>query len=162
MFVYYFVYVPLSVSQAVAALTDSPGDLSVWAKLAYEGGEELRMRVQPEASLLTKEVEIVVGAPRSKSNAVCVPISWKATGVESLFPLLEADLIVEAVGDTMTQITLRGSYQPPLGPIGRLLDRALLHRLAESCVKDFMDRIKEALDSGRAESVAESAEYPAR
>jgi hypothetical protein len=146
MLVYYFVFVTRTVAETVQALTDSPGDLTVWARLAYEGGEELRTRVQPGVGRLTKEVEIVVGKPRSQSMAVYVPISWKATGAESLFPLLEADLIVEAVGDEMTQITLRGSYKPPLGPVGKLLDRALLHHLAEGCVKNFMDRIQAALD----------------
>ena len=75
-----------------------------------------------------------------------MPISWKATGTDVLFPVLEADLIVEAVGDHMTQVTLRGSYKPPLGPVGRLLDRTLLHHLAEACVKNFMDRIEGALN----------------
>ena len=66
-----------------------------------------------------KEVEIVVGQPASWSGGVHVPISWKATGIDVLFPVLEADLIVEAVGDDMTQITLRGSYKPPLDPVGQ-------------------------------------------
>ncbi|MBA2725714.1 MAG: hypothetical protein H0U53_06975 [Actinobacteria bacterium] len=154
MLVYYFVYVPLPVAETVRSLTDKPGDLTVWARLAYEGGEELRMRVQPEASRLTKEVEVVVGKPRAQSKAVYVPISWRATGAESLFPWLDADLIVEAVGDTMTQVTLRGSYEPPLGPVGRLLDRALLHHLAESCVKNFMDRLQAALDPASPTPVA--------
>ncbi|CAN5186727.1 hypothetical protein BH18ACT5_BH18ACT5_08940 [soil metagenome] len=153
MLVYYFVYVPGPVAETVRALTDSPGDLTVWARLAYEGGEELRMRIQPESSRLTKEVEIVVGKPRSLTTAVYVPIIWKATGAESLFPLLEADLIVEAVGKAMSQITFRGSYTPPLGPLGRLLDRTLLHHLAEGCVKNFMDRIQAALDSSSSATV---------
>lgn len=146
MFVYYFVFVPRTVGETVQALTDSPGNLTVWARLAYEGGEELRTRVHPGAGKLTKEVEIVVDTPRSLAKSVCVPITWKATGAESLFPRLDADLIVAAVGDQMTQITLRGSYKPPLGPVGELLDRALLHHLAEACVKNFMDRIQAALD----------------
>lgn len=146
MLVYYFVHVPGTVDKTVQALTDSPGNLTVWARLAYEGGEELRTRVQPGAGAVTKEVEIVVGKPRWGPRAVYVPISWRATGAEALFPLLEADLIIEAVGDEMTQITLRGSYKPPLGPVGKILDRAFLHHLAEACVKNFMDRIEGALN----------------
>lgn len=135
MLVYYFVYAAGTVEKVAQGLTDSPGELTVWARLAYEGGEELRTRIKPGAWMPAKEVQIVVGTPASRPGAVFVPISWKATGADVLFPVLEADLIVEAVGDHMTQITLRGSYKPPLGPVGRLLDRALLHHLAEGCVK---------------------------
>ena len=157
MFVYYFVLVPLTVDETVEALTDSPGDLTAWARLAYEVGDELRMRIQPDAGRPTKEVELIVGQPSSRGKGLYLPIIWKATGAESLFPLLEADLILEALGDDTTQITLRGSYTPPLGPVGRVLDRALLHRLAESCVRDFMLRIQDALDPT---SQAVSSERP--
>ena len=145
MLVYYFVLVPGPVDQVAQSLTDSVGDLTVWARLAYEGWEELRTHIKPGAWIPAKEVELVVGKPASRSGAVHVPISWKATGPDALFPVLEADLILEPVGDEITQITLRGSYKPPLGAVGKVLDRALLHRLAEACVKDFMDRIQMAL-----------------
>ena len=56
-----------------------------------------------------------------------------------------ADLIVAPLGSTRAQLTFRGSYDPPLGPVGEVLDRALLHRVAESSVKAFMDRIANAL-----------------
>lgn len=146
MLVYYFVHVPEPVEEIARRLTDSPGDVTVWARLAYEGGEELRTRIEPAGWLPAKEVEIMLGRPRLRLGTVTLPISWKATGPDVLFPVLEGDLIVEAVGADLTQITLRGSYKPPLGPVGKILDRALLHHLAEACVKNFMDRIKAALD----------------
>lgn len=145
MLIYYFVHVHGTVDQAAQALTDSSGNLKVWAQLAYEGGEELRARIEPVGWLPAKEVEITLGTPRMRLGTVTIPMVWKATGPEVLFPMLEGDLIVEAVGVDLTQITLRGSYKPPLGRLGELLDRALLHRLAEACVKNFMDRIQAAL-----------------
>ncbi len=36
--------------------------------------------------MLTKEIEIVVGKPRSEAKAFYIPILWRATGAESLFP----------------------------------------------------------------------------
>ncbi len=41
----------------------------------------------------------------------------------------------------MTQLTLSGTYRPPLGSVGGLVDKALLHRLAEAAVKDLIDQI---------------------
>ena len=52
-----------------------------------------------------------------------------------------ADLVAARLVDNETQLSLRGSYTPPLGWVGEALDRALLHRVAESTVKEFVDRI---------------------
>jgi hypothetical protein len=145
LFIYYYVHVPGSVDEVVQALGDRPGEMTAWATLAYEGSDELRARVYPGLGMPTREVEVVVGRVTRRQSAVHIPISWKASGSAFLFPTLEADLIVEAVGDGLTQVTIRGSYEPPLGPVGRFLDRALLHRLAEACVKNFMDRLGDAI-----------------
>ena len=32
-------------------------------------------------------------------------------------------------------------YVPPLGAVGRAIDRALLFRVAEATIKDFLDRV---------------------
>lgn len=147
MFVYYYVYVPASFEEVVQALSDRPGEMTAWATLAYEGSEELRALIYPRPGIPTREVAVTVGRVTRRQGAVHIPMLWRASGSAMLFPTLEADLIVEAVGTGLTQVTLRGSYKPPLGPIGRLLDRALLHRLAEACVKNFMDRLREAISA---------------
>lgn len=141
MFVYYYVHVFGSFEEVVQALNDRPNEMTAWATLAYEGGEELRARIHPGPGVPTREVEVIVGRVARRRGAVHIPISWKASGSSFLFPTLDADLLVEAVGAGLTQVTIRGSYQTPLGPLGRLLDRALLHRVAEACVKNFMDRL---------------------
>jgi hypothetical protein len=41
-------------------------------------------------------------------------------------------------------------YVPPLGAVGRTIDRALLSRVAEATVKDFLDRVADAIMSERA------------
>jgi hypothetical protein len=55
--------------------------------------------------------------------------------------LLEADLEVAGLGATRTQLSISARYRPPMGPFGRVLDRALLHRVAEAALKDFLDRV---------------------
>jgi hypothetical protein len=42
-------------------------------------------------------------------------------------------------------VRFQGTYQPPLGPVGRVLDRALFGRFAEASVKDFVDRVIDIL-----------------
>ncbi|HJU81022.1 MAG TPA: hypothetical protein VJ796_04650 [Acidimicrobiia bacterium] len=160
MFVYYFVHVEKPFEAVVRDLTDAPGRLTAWGRVAYEGWDELRTRIHPSFPALTKEVEVTVGKLRQRGGATTVPISWKATGIGALFPVLEADLVVERIGADLTQITLQGRYRPPFGAVGRLLDAALFHRLAEACVKDFLNRLAEAVgapgddDSGEALSMS--------
>jgi len=36
-------------------------------------------------------------------------------------------------------------YVPPLGALGRVIDRAVLFRVAEATIKDFLDRVREAV-----------------
>ena len=50
-----------------------------------------------------------------------------------------------------TQVAISARYTPPLGALGRAIDRAVLHRVAEATLKDFMDRLRAALlDPARA------------
>ena len=36
-------------------------------------------------------------------------------------------------------------YVPPFGTVGRVIDRAALSRVAEATLKDFLDRVAEAI-----------------
>ena len=40
-----------------------------------------------------------------------------------------------------TRLTLNARYDPPLGKLGELIDRALMHRLAQATIKDFVERL---------------------
>lgn len=152
MLVYYFGYIKGSVQQVAAALNDSVGEMSVWARIAYREGEELRTRIGAGSGVPAKAIEIDVGQPLYRAGTVMVPISWRATGVGALFPVMNADLVLEPMGDNLVQVVLRGSYQPPLGGVGRLLDRALLHRLAQASAKSFLDQLCVAIEATIEES----------
>jgi hypothetical protein len=64
---------------------------------------------------------------------------------------MTADLVLSHAGPTQTRISFDGTYEPPMGPLGKVIDRIALRRFAESTVKDFVDRIAQALE---AESVS--------
>jgi hypothetical protein len=74
-----------------------------------------------------------------------LPLSWRATGPERLFPSLEADLEIATLGRSRTQLSISARYRPPLGVVGKALDRVLLHRVAEATIKDFLDRVGEGI-----------------
>ena len=71
--------------------------------------------------------------------------TWRATGSQGIFPVLSADLEVAALSPQITHLTLRGSYEPPLGAVGQRLDRLLMHRVAEATIRSFMRRLAESL-----------------
>ena len=141
MFIYTYVYVDRPFDQVEREILASLPQMQGWANVAYREGEHLYALIGTRRGRLAKSVELHIGAPRSSDTETWLPIEWEATGPSSLFPRMEADLVIAAVGPTQTQIALRGRYTVPLGTVGRALDRALFHRIAESSVKSFVDRI---------------------
>ncbi len=119
------------------------------ADVAYREGEELRARVGPGAGKLAKEVRLEIGAPEIHRFGLVYPVSWSAVGSETLFPRLNADLIVSHIGPDQTRIIMDGTYQPPLGPLGKVVDRVLLRRVAESTVKTWVDRLADSIAAGQ-------------
>jgi hypothetical protein len=139
--VYYFGHVNGTLEQVSNAISTAEGDVSVWARLAYRKGEELRTRIDPGSFIPAKEVEIRLGRPMRRSGSVVIPMDWKATGVGALFPVMSADLVLQPLGPDLVEVIFRGTYEPPLKGLGRLLDRAVLHRLAEASAKAFLDQL---------------------
>ena len=74
-----------------------------------------------------------------------LPLRWTPTDAPGLFPALEADLEVAPLPPDRTQLAMSARYVPPLGPLGKAIDRAILYRVAEATLKDFLDRVGEAL-----------------
>jgi hypothetical protein len=146
MLVYYFGHVNGTLEQVSTAISGAEGDVSVWARLAYRKGEELRTRIDPGSFIPAKEVEIRLGRPMGRSGSVIIPMDWKATGVGALFPVMSADLVLQPLGPDLVEVIFRGTYEPPLKGFGRLLDRALLHRVAEASAKAFLDQLCRAVD----------------
>ena len=149
MFVYYYVHLNMPFTIAERRLLSVLGDLPNIARAAYREGENLRMKtgigndVRP---IVAKTIAIEVEAPLRGKTETEVPISWKATGTPGLFPVMEAGIVVTSVGPDITQLTLRGSYDPPLSVVGKTLDRTTFHHLAEATVKGLIDRIGRSIE----------------
>lgn len=145
MFVEYRTRVNKSLGVVEKSLDAVRGNLQDWADIAYRDGEQLRSRVGPTGGL-AHQVNLTMGMAEIHSYGLAFPVKWTASGASLLFPELEADLILAAKGVAETELTLRGNYDPPLGAIGQVADRLVLHRVAEATVKDWMDRLAAALE----------------
>ncbi len=149
MFVSYYTHVPLPMGEVEKRLDELRSQLGPWADVAYRDGEELRSRVGPSSGTLAKEVRLEIGVAEIHRAGLVYPISWSATGAGVLFPRLNADLTFSHVGSAQTRISLEGTYEPPLGSLGRVVDRVVLRRVADSTVKAWVDRLADAITLGQ-------------
>ncbi len=150
MFVRYFDELPLPAGRVAEVLLHNP---RTWLPgLAVDAGDH-GARLSAEVGLaveghrMTKVVDIQVGEAVRLGEKVVLPLTWRATGAEALFPVMEGDLEVAPLGASRSQLAMSARYRPPLGAVGRAIDRAVLHRLAEATIKDFVDRVARALEA---------------
>lgn len=146
MFVQDFVEIDVPYEKVLALLEGSPGEVGVWGAAAYRRGE--RLAVGPGPALSTS-VEMKIGRARSGLEAATIPIEWSAVNATYLFPHMDAELVVAPLPDGGTQVRFRGAYDAPLDGFGRVLDRLALHRIAESTVRSFLERLADAMRAER-------------
>jgi hypothetical protein len=150
MFVRYYVELPVHIDGIEARLTASPASwLPTIAVDAHAHGQRLLAEVGfGEELRVTKRVFLEVGRPVRLPSKLVLPLHWRAEGAEKLFPDLDADLEVARLTPGTTQLSISARYVPPLGALGSTIDRALLHRIAEATMKDFLDQIATTLLDG--------------
>jgi hypothetical protein len=148
MFVRYYLELPLPQERVEQALLGSPPE---WAAAlagdAQRRGEQLlaEVGVGPRGNRLGRRVAVQLGEPVRFPSMTSLPLTWEPLGLEGLLPRLEADIEIGPLGQDRTQLAISARYRPPLGAVGRAVDRVLLHRVAEATLKDFLDRVGEAI-----------------
>lgn len=70
-----------------------------------------------------------------------VQLSWEPLDHTDIYPIVTADLEIEPIDHERTMVSLLASYTPPLGRIGAVVDRVAMHRLAESALRRFFERL---------------------
>ena len=131
--------VPLAVGFAAARerLTrlGESGALFGTADDAYAG--LARVGVAGVSKLVRVQVRELSWTDRSAGLA----LRWEAAGGGgALFPVLDADLTIAPAG-AGTMLTMAGSYRPPLGSLGEVLDRTILHRVAAATIRSFLAQV---------------------
>jgi hypothetical protein len=152
-FIRYYVELPLGFGAVEEALLDAPVSwLPGLLRAAEDRGQHLLAEVgfNVDTRRIDKEVEIQIGEANRSAHVTALPMTWRATGAERLFPQLDADLEIAALGSGRTQLSISARYRAPLGPVGTVLDKALLHRVAEATLKDFVDGVAERVTELRA------------
>jgi hypothetical protein len=98
---------------------------------------------------LYKQVRLTVGCLPAAipCDRVMLPVSWEAVGGPPLFPIMVGTLHVQPDTGETTRLTLNACYDPPLGSLGELIDRALMHVVAQAAIADFVERLAKQLEA---------------
>jgi hypothetical protein len=149
MFLRYYVELDLPTERVEPALLESP---SSWLPALVDGAVERAEPLLAEVGVgsnglrVAKRVVVRLGQPIKFPSKLSLPMTWEPGG--RLLPTLNAELEVASLGRARTQLAISGRYDPPLGTVGRTVDRLALHRVAEATIKDFLDRVAVAIAAG--------------
>jgi hypothetical protein len=143
MYVQHSIHIERPIAEVSAALTADPRKW--FPRFEGPGHAEVGLRVAGLA--FRKKVTIEVGEPLSTGEWTEVPVTWRAKFIKRLFPVMTGKVELAPVGPHTTRLTVCGMYQPPLGNLGKQLDDALMHRVAEATVKEFAESIANELDA---------------
>lgn len=144
MLIRYFGEIPTPFEAVEQAVLVAPG---TWMPGIVRDTERERETLLSEVGVRDEDghgrrsAEIRFGDALRRPAKTMLPMRWRPSSAWPLFPELEADLEVAALGPSRTQLSVNARYTPPLGKLGLVIDRALLHRVAEATVKDFLDRV---------------------
>lgn len=113
---------------------------------AFGSGRQLLIRASGIG--LSKKVQVQILPPYVEDGTMVVPVRWMATGpTGALFPQLDGNVEIARTSPEESLISLVGSYRPPLGDLGAGLDRAVLHRVAQSTFRGFLGDLRDALSA---------------
>jgi hypothetical protein len=146
--------VPLAVAQHRLLEYLHGGDLESLASVAYAEGVTVLAR--SGIAGLSKTVEIQSIPAYRRGSTTVVPLRWIATGALSgAFPVLDANLELTAE-NAGTMLMVVGSYRPPFGVLGAVVDRLVLHGVATSTLRRFVAQLAEVAVGASTEQVTKS------
>jgi hypothetical protein len=96
---------------------------------------------------VNRRVDISLGPVSRTGGCLRRHLAWRAAAQARLFPVMEGSVTVIRAGASESLLEVRAHYQPPLGRVGRLADRALLHLVASASIERFADEVAERLAS---------------
>jgi hypothetical protein len=91
----------------------------------------------PGGRYVARQVRIGLGRILEDEDALALPLWWQDAEHPQLFPTFDGGLELRRAGDA-TELRLIGSYQPPLGVVGRFGDGLLGRRLVMASLERFL------------------------
>jgi hypothetical protein len=141
-----FVRHSVHIDQPIAAVSSLLADKAHgwFPRLKDENVSEVGLRIAGVP--VRKKVTVEVGEAVSGGTFAEVPLTWRATFVKQLFPVMDGKVELAPVDARVTRLTVSGMYEPPLGRVGKKIDEALMHNVAQATVKELAESIAKLLD----------------
>lgn len=150
--IYVYCYAKVSFDDAVALLEGDPRSLLQDAtEVSVDRADTVLSMLHTHVGQFDvgRDVTIELGTFRpAELTRSLVPIRWKADKGHLWFPTMDATLEIAAlsVSPPLVQVTLAGSYTPPLGPLGAVVDAIVAHRVAEAATHTFVNEVADRLE----------------
>ncbi len=146
--VYYYTHVSRPFEEVKELLTGAPEQ---WLPPPAEASEDewvvcLNADGALPATLAKHDALVSLGTSNFTEGTMRRSLVWRSASSERLIPSLEADLELAELNGTGCQLSLMGSYRPPLSVVGAAGDRLLGHRVAEACVRRFVLDVAERIE----------------
>jgi hypothetical protein len=94
-----------------------------------------------------KRVAVTVGEPVKTATWTVIPLDWKATFPEHLFPSMTGKIELAPVDKNVSRLTVSGMYEPPLGKLGKQLDETMMQGIADATVKELAEAIAKRIEA---------------
>ncbi len=126
------------------------GDPGQWLPQPAEDAGLERWLLRLDVGRFSRPVLASVGPPWQLGEMTWRVLSWEPLGedgeslpLDRVLPVFHGEIGLREV-DSPT-LVMQGAYDPPLGRMGRQLDSALLHRLADRTVRELVVAVAKRL-----------------
>ena len=76
-----------------------------------------------------------------------IPVRWRAARHAVFFPTMRGRLVVRDNGFDAIVVRLVGTYRPPLGPLGWIIDRLFGRRAATASLERYLQTVAARLEA---------------
>jgi len=141
MFVHHSVHIDHPIADCTEALMSGPHK---WFP-RLSGKDVGSVSVHIAGVPVRKRVVVTLGEPVKTATWTVIPLDWKATFPEQLFPKMTGRIELAPVDKTVSRLTVSGMYEPPLGELGKQLNQTVMQGVADATVKELAEAIAKRL-----------------
>ena len=140
--VYFYTYIQRPLEQLAERFGGDPGGWLPAPAEAAEGGWLVGVHADGALPTVVAGHTTWIGVGglgvAGDGEALLREVEWRSASRERMIPVLEGDLELASVNGHGCQLSLMGSYRPPMSVMGDAGDRLFGHRVAEACVRRFV------------------------
>jgi hypothetical protein len=150
-----------STAPAMAAMTTDPLGCVTGSRAADASGRHLsRIAVNRGGTRLQQDIAVSLGHGTHQAGGVRWPVHWHPIGHTKMLPAFAGELVLRFVEEGGAVLRLSGTYRPPLGVVGAIVDATIGHRIAEASVEDFLRIVARRIEAEAQRRVSETAGEP--